>query len=717
MRSFRRPGRLTALCAAAALVALPAGVASATPLAASGSGLATATSPPVTKLPVPSWAIPGNLIGPARPGARIELRLWMAWQGGSDAAALGQAVSSPASPLYRHYLTNTAFLREFAPSPSEVQAVQSWARSAGLSPAEVPTSRLYVGVTGTVLQTERAFHTGLGLYRYQGLTLFAPTTAPVMPSQLGHLVVAVTGLDDSENLVRTDHIGPNDSTGPQASPVAAFVNAPPCSEYYGQQTDTSLPQVNGAAPSDVICGNTPDTLRQAYGVKDAIAGGLTGKGQTVVVIDAWSSPTIQTDVATWSTNHDGSAPLSYTDASPPGLSNAPEGPSSPLDAVTGLPLSALVDPAGWSVEETLDVEAIHGMAPGAAVTYVGGVTPEGPALEVALLYAVENGLGNEISNSYGFAGEGAAGEYGPIYDQIFTMAETTGIGVYFSSGDSGDELAATGTAQPDYPASDPLVTAVGGTSVELDNAGQVAFETGWGTGKSLLSADRRSWSPAPPGNYVYGGGGGVSTNFAQPSYQAGVVPASLSQLAGGPPMRVEPDVSADGDPNTGYIIGLDETFPDGSTKYGEFREGGTSLACPLTAGLMALVSQQLGAEVGFANPTLYTLARAHVPFVRDVLAPASLHSEVRTDFKNGVDATGGTTTSLRSFAQVGTLQLLPGYDDVTGIGTPNGQSFVTLGNVVPPSVPESPVPVLLGVAGLAVAGGLILLRRRRPSTA
>jgi len=153
-----------------------------------------------------------------------------------------------------------------------------------------------------------------------------------------------------------------------------------------------------------------------------------------------------------------------------------------------------------------------------------------------------------------------------------------------------------------------------------------------------------------------------------------VVPEKLAKANGGKPARVVPDVSLVGDPNTGMLIGQTQTFPDGTTKYSEYRLGGTSLSSPLMAGVMALADQRAGARHGFANPAIY--GRYGTAAYRDVVAPVAPIAVVRNDFVNSVDATGGTTTKLRTFDQTGTLHTTAGYDDVTGVGTPNGQQFL-----------------------------------------
>jgi subtilase family serine protease len=217
------------------------------------------------------------------------------------------------------------------------------------------------------------------------------------------------------------------------------------------------------------------------------------------------------------------------------------------------------------------------------------------------------------------------------------------------------------------------VTAVGGTSLGVGAAGQYLLETGWETGRSSLSGG--AWSPAYPGNYLYGSGGGTSHLFAQPSYQAGVVPSAVATRNGGSPMRVVPDIAALGDPTTGMLVGQTQTFPDGSVAYSEYRIGGTSLSSPLMAGFMALVQQRAGRVIGFANPLIY--AKAGTAAYHDV-TPATGLGAVRSDYVNGVDPSGGYRYTLRSLSDDAplTIHTRAGYDDVTGVGTPNGAAFL-----------------------------------------
>jgi subtilase family serine protease len=217
---------------------------------------------------------------------------------------------------------------------------------------------------------------------------------------------------------------------------------------------------------------------------------------------------------------------------------------------------------------------------------------------------------------------------------------------------------------------------VGGTSLAVDAGGDYLFETGWETGSSNLA--KGVWAPTPPGKYTSGSGGGTSRIFTQPWYQADVVPNSIATANGARPrlMRAVPDVAAIADPNTGYLVGQTQAFPDGTSKYNEYRSGGTSLSSPVFAGLVAIAQQAAGHDLGFANPLLYS--EAGTPAYHDIVKPAAPIAVVRNNYKNNVNPAGGSFVSLRTlgFDSRLTIHVRRGYDDVTGIGSPNGDVWL-----------------------------------------
>jgi subtilase family serine protease len=249
------------------------------------------------------------------------------------------------------------------------------------------------------------------------------------------------------------------------------------------------------------------------------------------------------------------------------------------------------------------------------------------------------------------------------------QAAAEGIGLYYSSGDSGDEAASTSThqAQPDYEASSPWVTAVGGTSTGIDAAGHVVAETGWGSNRDQVDPTGTGYVAPLPGTFRSGAGGGRSTLFAQPDYQRGAVqPALAADPTTHQPMRVSPDIAADADPYTGMLIGLSPVLDNTTLQTGSYLEediGGTSLASPLVAAQMALVQQATGLTIGFANPAIYALHRAVPSVPRDVATTAT--------FPLAYTSTSGSTagnTYLVTGNRDTTLTVTPGYDDVTGLG-------------------------------------------------
>jgi subtilase family serine protease len=309
------------------------------------------------------------------------------------------------------------------------------------------------------------------------------------------------------------------------------------------------------------------------------------------------------------------------------------------------------------------------MAPSANVEFYAARSCTNQDLLDALDSVVDADTASIVSNSWtGVESHETSGDVA-AYEQAFEQGATEGIGFYFSSGDDGDELLTTGIAQVDYPPSDPYVTGVGGTSAAISATGSLEFQTAWGTDKDNLSANGSSWVPFAPNPFDYGGGGGYSALFARPSYQSGVVPAA------NPPGRAVPDVSLDGDPTTGMLVGETQRFPNG-VHYGQYRIGGTSVSCPLMAGMMADVTQRLHHRIGMANPAIYALDRTDPGAFTDVTAAHSGDGNVRPDFVNGVDDKDGVVYSVRTFGNDLGLSASKGWDDATGIGTPT-TTFLT----------------------------------------
>jgi len=304
------------------------------------------------------------------------------------------------------------------------------------------------------------------------------------------------------------------------------------------------------------------------------------------------------------------------------------------------------------------------MAPAAKIVYVGAPNNRRD-LDAALNHVVDQGLAQIVTNSYGFSTTELLppGYVKPVEDTLI-QAAIEGIGVYFSSGDNGDESSRFGFPTTDWPASSPWVTAVGGTSLGISAANTRAVETGWGTSDYACTGTAPVCTRA---GWIYGAGGGVSVVFPEPWYQQG---AGLT-LRG----RGIPDVAALGDPQTGMLVGQTQAFPEGN-HYDEYRIGGTSLASPIFAGLMALADQKAGHAHGFANPFFYANPAAFY----DVLSVKT--AVARRNFNNGLDASAGTSDRLRTFDDYSgspSQHTGPGWDNVTGLGTPNSAFLDLIG--------------------------------------
>ena len=596
----------------------------------------------------PSWANPSNYSKAADATTKLGFRVYLGWRNPAGAEALARAVSNPRSSSYRHYLTPAQFRQQFAPTANQVAQVQSWLQSQGFSLVYTPANNHYVSAEGTVAQAQAAFGTSFGMYKAKalGLTLRSPSADVSIPSSLAGVVNAVVGLDQSYEFIHTNY-----RVDGNAPPSAGFRNAPPLSEFWAQYltgvavppytpppaapgyafptgfTDVALPSVPWS-----IRGHTPAQIKGAYG----ISGPSDGTGQTVAIIDAYASPTILQDVNQWSTNR--AIPQfgspgggTFTQVVSPGTYRVKDNHAQ--------------SPTGWYGEETLDVEAVHGMAPNAHIVYVGSPNNY-QDLDASVNHVVDRHLAQIVTNSYGFLGENLPPGFIKPLNDTFIQAAAEGIGIYFSSGDSGDETGNFGFASTDWPASSPWVTAVGGTSLGVSSTNTRVIETGWG---------RRNYD-CNPTNLVCtgptvaapsGSGGGVSCLFAQPSYQsgAGVPAAGAGTQCEGFAGRGVPDVAALGMPETGYLVGQTQTFPDcpggAPSCYDEFRVGGTSLSSPIVAGIMALSDQKAGSPHGFANPFFYggTVSYYDVGSVKTAVA--------RRNFNNNVN--GSTVDRLRTF--------------------------------------------------------------------
>lgn len=418
-------------------------------------------------------------------------------------------------------------------------------------------------------------------------------------------------------------------------------------------------------------------LQRAYNLAPLFARGVQGQGQTIVIVDAFGSPSIASDLKTFDAQMHLPNPPSFNVITPEGpITTTPKTCTSTYKP--GGP-DLCSDYYGWTDETSLDVEWSHAMAPKANILLVE--TPmtetEGiyglPQMMAAENYVINHHLGDVITQSFG-AAENTFTSPGQIYSlrSAYLNAARHGVTVLASSGDQGstDDICvpSSGCANPnnvvccsskpsiDWPSSDPLVTGVGGTQLHLNAKGnRTAPDSVWNDQSSTVGVT----GPV----YTWGSsGGGHSTVFRRPWYQNGV-----AGTVGG--SRGTPDISMSAAVN-GAVDFYDTTDP-GVGGWGIV--GGTSEASPLFSGIVALADQVAGHSLGNLNPALYALAQYKK---HNGIVPISQGSNTYT-FCLAADV-----QSNSSCASSSDLVTVPGatangaYNDATGWGTVNAAAFV-----------------------------------------
>jgi subtilase family serine protease len=545
----------------------------------------------------------------------------------NGAAGFADAVSTPGSAEFHHYLGPDAYTARFGPSAAQVAAMTRWLTSTGLSQVHTSTGRDYISATGAVSTVQSAFGVHLNKYRVNGALVRSNDRAVSVPTALAPGVLGVTGLSNV--------------TG------ASTARKPVCSHYWAQHVHGLRPSYKGLTKAArPTCGYSASQLRAAYGANWA----YTGKGQTVALTEEETPTAMFRTLTEYAKSNHLPAPKSnqFREIHADGGGNCATSSHSS---------------ASYEDEAEMDSEAVYAIAPGATqLMVIGGGCDEDQALLNAAS-AVLAGKGGHpsasiVSNSWQIPlGEVPA----PTVHAIDLRAATEGVGMYFSSGDT-PGLTTT--------SSDPYAIAVGGTTLGIGARNNRAFETGWSTDSGILQDGK--WTDVG----ISGAGGGTSLVYAQPRYQKDVVPTSMSQVRIGKRMatnRAVPDIAADADLDTGMLTG----YTDSDGHYQTQVNAGTSLACPLIAGLVADAQQGQRFSFGFINPLIYRLAAT--PAFHDVLpVDASMPQPDRAAYLAADDTFPASVDVFDSQAHPDTDQVTAaGYDTMTGVGTPNGAMFIT----------------------------------------
>jgi subtilase family serine protease len=442
-----------------------------------------------------------------------------------------------------------------------------------------------------------------------------------------------------------------------ASPAAALVTTasvrpmPTSTGHVLGETLTPPTTASCRADFGLAC-YVPAQIQRAYNLAPLLERGIDGRGRTIVLVDAFGSPTIRDDLKTFDQAFGLPDPPSFTILQPAGA--PPAFPEDPF---------GLSDRLGWAGETTLDVEYSHVMAPGASIVLVETPVSESegvqgfPEIVRAENFVIDHGIGDVISQSFG-----ATEQTFPNADAIRDLrgaivnARRHHVTMLASSGDTG-----AGGQLPDqsccfpfpaiiWPAADPLVTALGGTQLNLDAAG------------NRLSADV-VWNDAG----ADGAGGGRSTVFGRPAFQGGVRRV-VGDHRGMPDVSMSSGVDGRVVVFASYPNPLRPSCPGPTAPCPRFTfQAGTSEASPLFAGVVALADQVAGRRLGLLNQRLY---------------------EMGADRASGiVDVTSGDNTTIFCTASCGTPQevdaTVPGFAATRGFDLASGWGTIDAARFVP----------------------------------
>lgn len=552
-------------------------------------------------------------------------------------ASFISAVTTPGSRSYHRFTTPAGFARAYAPSSDTLRQVRDFVQRAGLRLTKTQSGGLFLSVTGNVGQIESAFHTHLRTYRdAHGRGFFANDSTLSLPATIAPTVVSVIGLENANV-----HHRMSTTPQPRSTPLSPRPHTDGCPSTVGQNT------------------LTPTQLATAYNFPTTLNG--AGQSMALVEFDGY----LTSDISAYATCFAPSAVVSTV------VSTRLVDLSSPLTA------------GGGAIEDELDIEVALGLAPALSKIHVYEA-PNTNQGALDMLTAIANDDADAtISDSWGSCESDTGFSVAQSEELAFMQMAAQGQGVYVAAGDSGayDCLNDLGsnpyfhgrTVMADDPATDPYVTAVGGTTLNI-NATTASYisESVW----------NNTNLPSPQ---LGATGGGMSQFWATPSWQlsarASTTPGGIADPGGA---RLIPDVTADADPQTGYAEYCTVGAICQSVSSSWFDIGGTSAAAPLWAALAALASQGAGTRVGLITPALYSLYGADTAATS--AAGITLGGTTYYDYatqKNGATPTGGsivlndiltgnnTFPSAQGFTPGYSAQA--GYDAASGLGSMQAQ--------------------------------------------
>ena len=552
-----------------------------------------------------------------------------------------QDVATPGSPMYHRFTSPAGFAHAFGPDANMLRQVTDFIQHAGMHMTKVQSGGMFITASGTVQQIESALHTHMKTYRdSQGRTFFANAGNLALPANIAPAVVSIAGLDNAAVHHRM-------STAPQArgGPLVSRSHTAGCPASVGQNT------------------LTPTQLATAYNFPT----NLNGAGQNVALIEF--DGYLQSDISVFGSCFAPSAQVSTV------VSNRL------VDLATALPAGA------GAIEDELDIEVVLGMAAAVSKIHVYEAPNTNQGLLDMLTAIANDDADATVSDSWGSCESDTGYTVAQSEELAFLQMAAQGQGVYVAAGDSGaydclNDLGSSPyfhgqTVMPDDPATQPYVTAVGGTTLTV-NASTASYisETVW----------NNTNLPSPQ---LAATGGGFSQFWGTPSWQlsarASTTPGGLADPTGA---RIIPDVTANADPQTGYAEYCTAGLSCLGAPSSWFDIGGTSAAAPLWAALAALATQGSGTRIGLITPALYSLygADTAATSAAGITVGGTTYYDYATQ-KNGATPSGGTTVfadiltgnntfpSAQGFAAGYSAQA--GYDAASGLGSMQGQGVTS----------------------------------------
>jgi hypothetical protein len=579
--------------------------------------------------------LPGGLTGAAvidqlAPTKLVHVTVALKPRNAAALSAYARAVSTPGSIAYRDYLTPAQFARRFGASPMEVRTVRRGLEARGLRPGPLSAGGLSMSVTATAAQLDRGFSLSLRRVALRdGRTAVAASAAPALGAGAAAGVQAVIGLDTISSpqplLVR-----PRAATSlraPRADQLAATGGPQPC------------PQAQSAANS--AGAHTADQIASAYGFSGLYGAGDLGAGTTIAVYEL--EPVDPSDLGGYQSCYGTHTQISYVK----------------VDGGAGS--------GSGSGEAALDVEQLIGLAPEAnLIVYEGqnsnsGSPGAGPYDTFKTI--IDQDRAQVVSVSWGECESALGAANAAAENTLFEQAAVQGQTIVSAAGDSGSEDCDGDSNMPqtqpavDDPASQPYVMGVGGTT--LSALGPRPTESVWNAAGMTASGLLQ------PG----AGGGGISSFWQMPAAQRDAAPslnvlgAGVTGTACGDPggyCREVPDVAANADPTSGYVIYWNGTGAEPGQPTGWQAIGGTSAASPVWAAFVALADASRACAkagpLGYVLPALYRAASSSY---------ASDFNDVLTGNNDFTQTNGGRYAA-------GT-----GYDEASGLGSPNGAALAS----------------------------------------